>query len=243
MDNIKIHSLLRRGSSHRNNCEDSLFHLKMNNIYCLGVFDGCSDGIDSYFASKLICNIFKQTISDHLLSNNTDTILSKNSLKEIYYQSLISLKKINEELNLETKALLSTVILSIVDISKNKSITMIIGDGCIITDSEFISIDQNNIPNYIGYYLNNNDILSLFDSEVVKIFENNFNNLFCISTDGILSFKNKDVNEIISFLIKDKSLIDSEASLSRKVNILENQNILHYDDLGIIRIIKDDKVI
>ena len=56
-----IKELVRRGTNHKNFCEDSVYHLEYGNIVDLAVFDGCSTGIKSHFASELMYKIFRKS--------------------------------------------------------------------------------------------------------------------------------------------------------------------------------------
>ena len=108
-------------------------------------------------------------------------------------------------------------------------------------DLVFLDIDMpGNAPNYMAYYLNDENIDRFMSSLFIQKTEN-FSDI-SICTDGIDTFNTSSEINAFDFLIKDKSLIKSEAMLSRKCNILENKGINHKDDFTIVRIIFTDEV-
>ena len=62
---MRIHTLLKRGFSHKDFCEDFLLCKALDEKYLLaGVFDGCSSGVDSHFASALFAKIVKNVATE-----------------------------------------------------------------------------------------------------------------------------------------------------------------------------------
>lgn len=240
---MKIHELIKIGYNHKNFCEDYIFTLKLNeNKVFAGVFDGCSSGKDSHFASALTAKIIKsEGIKKYNEKNKTDF------LKIILFESLMKIKDFKNSNNLEIDELLSTIILLYIDTEKNSAEIIAIGDGFISINGKAIIIDQRNTPKYAAYYL---DEISDY-----KSFEKVFNDIslflkttdlhdITISTDGILSFEKIEETENIidekEFLTNDIFLIENKAMLGRKVNILKTKySRVNQDDLGMIRIIFD----
>ena len=247
---MKLHTLLKRGDAHKDFCEDFLFTYNLNEKYFIaGVFDGCSSGENSQFASNLFAKIFKSEcfkikIRDYRLD-------IKELMKDLLKNFIIQLDSIKKKLNLETKELLSTIILMIFDKKKNEIFTMTIGDGVISCNGELEIFDQNNTPNYLAYHLDKltTDYYDIWFAEFDQ--SRYFTDIkdFSISSDGILSFVNISSNlednekpciSPESYLLNDNFLIKNKAMLSRKFNILKNKHQLsNYDDLGIVRIILD----
>jgi len=243
---MNIHQLTKRGSNHDDYCEDYVFANKLNDNYIVaGVFDGCSTGIESHFASALFGKIVKKNCLkfDFSKYENTEEIL-----KNIIYNTAFQIKKIALENDFEVNELLSTIIFLVIDISKNQGNIICIGDGFLSINGKNINIEQDNKPNYFAY--------NLFDFENFNDFEKwfeNFENKFyfdevidiTISTDGILSYiinkkldEQMDLSEVVDFYTKDTTLKNNKSMLSRKANILKNiHGFEHFDDLGIVRIL------
>lgn len=242
-----IKQFIGKGESHKNFCEDFNLYKEINNRYHLfGVFDGCSSGLDSHFASSLIAKIISNE-ANFIKKNKTHTpaIL----LKKLIRKTLKKLVQVKNELNLDTSELLSTIILLIIDKQEDKADIIAIGDGFISVDYKQTVIDQNNQPNYIAYFIdkikNKEQFNVWYDSSVLKINADKFQDI-SIATDGILSFIDKTPNQTIEnnlipvdFLTKDNYLINNKAMLSRKINILRNKHFFYFmDDISMYRIIK-----
>jgi hypothetical protein len=236
---IYISTVSRRGSSHVDWNEDNFCYHQTGNAIVGGVFDGCSSGKDSYFASKLFANMFIKTIEkckeEELISNNFENLVY------VYFKNLF---KAIESIGLGIEETLSTSVLFIYELNSNNLFVKFFGDGVAYANNQSLEVfnnDENNQPDYIGYSL----------SEVLK--KNNFSkywnmkksftlktNDFSISTDGIFSFQNSGEQEPLfsceSFLVQDDFLYKNPAFLKRKLNILKNKGYDHYDDLTIIRV-------
>ena len=52
---------------HHNFCEDSSLVFQDDNFIHIAVFDGCSTGIDSHFASFFFSRMLRKTIKESLL--------------------------------------------------------------------------------------------------------------------------------------------------------------------------------
>ncbi len=236
---MHISKHISKGSQHKVYCEDFLFEEELNEEYTIyGVLDGCSSGINSHFASSLIA---KTVINE---AKKIDFGQDIDFLKQIIYQTIISLKTTKELLNLSVNELLSTMIIMLIDTIENKADIVSIGDGVIVINDEIIDIDQLNKPDYIAYHLdeiNSYDDFEIFYGQQL-IFDNTDFNDITISTDGINSFSynsNEPEFNVIEYFAKDDFLMSNPAMLSRKHNILRNKYSLeNADDIAIIRIKK-----
>jgi len=149
---------------------------------------------------------------------------------------------------LDEDELLSTLVLFLYDKTKNKGVINIVGDGVISINGEITIIDQNNIPHYLAYYLddiNDQEEFNAWYKKETAVYPVSKLTDITISTDGVLSFypvktPEKDKTEInpVDYLIKDEYLLHNKAMLGRKCKILyKKYQIQNADDLGIIRII------
>jgi serine/threonine protein phosphatase PrpC len=241
-----IHQYLKKGTSHENFCEDYTFvHNIDNRLYIAGVFDGCSGGKESYFASAIYGKAFKNFTGKLNLSDFSNT---EEILKHLVYKTITNIKCFADKFYFSQEELLSTIIILVADMTEKKGNILCIGDGFLSINGENHNIDQNNTPDYLTYHFNK--ITNIEEFEKWYDFQHNkfeFNKVedITISTDGINSFiteiKNEETKnqaDIIDFLTNDKSLVNNTAMLGRKINILKNKyGQVNYDDLGIVRII------
>jgi hypothetical protein len=238
---MKIHKLIKIGSNHKNFCEDYIFAEKLSEtIIFAGVFDGCSSGTDSHFASALTAKIIKsEGIKKH--KENVE----KDFLKIVLFESLKKIKDFKNSNYLKTDELLSTIILLYIDIEKNTAEIIAIGDGFLQINGKKIKIDQENTPRYAAYYLDEFSDYESFENllEEIHIGVKTLNlKDITISTDGILSFEKFEENEnetdVFEFLTQDLFLSENNAMLGRKINILKTKySLINQDDLGIVRVI------
>lgn len=241
---MKIDSLLKRGNLHPNNCEDSIFYTTVSDDWIIGaVMDGCSSGKESYFASTLFSKLLNKACKTLPLLSDIQPVLSLSKLtpdnlgKYILNQVFNDIKKIHNEFLVDEIELLSTLLLAVINVKKNKAWVNISGDGFLETDNKIIEIDQNNKPDYLSFHLN-----LPFDKWIkhhTKSFSyRNFSKL-TLSTDGINKFvNNKGVfqqnTDPTNILLSVN--INPILSFKDAINILENKhNLTPYDDIGILR--------
>jgi len=239
-----IHQYLKKGSSHDNFCEDYVFNFEIANKYLVTcVFDGCSSGTESYFASAL----FGKAIKNYAKILNVDDFkTSEEIIKHLIFRTVVNIKSLAESLFLNTDELLSTLIILVADLQKKTGNILCLGDGFISINGTNYVIEQDNRPDYIAYHFQEfNDNITFenwYNSQLNKFEFTEIKNI-TISTDGISSFvyeSPSDVEiDVIEFLTKDLDLIRNKSMLGRKVNILKNKHkLINYDDLGIIRIVE-----
>ncbi len=242
---MKIYKTLNIGEFHTNYCEDFLIDEPIGSNYKLiAVLDGCTMGTESVFASilfgKILRKIAKKKYYQEFVIDDYSNL--KNKLEDIVKSLISETKTIKNQLNLETKELLSTLIIGVID-TKNFSVELLcVRDGLICIDGKIIEYEQNDKPDYLGYHLSD-DFNNWYNSQQQKLSINNFKDL-SICTDGIFTFKNfkekskqKSESEIIEFLLVDNIDTEYENCLDRKIKkIKESWNHVVTDDLAIIRI-------
>lgn len=233
----------RRGFSHPDWNEDN-FHITQTETYIVGaVFDGCSTGTDSYFASKLFANVFKQT-----LLKEADK-LDMDQFPALVYSFFCNVLKVARTLKLGMNELLSTAVVFIYSTTDKQLLVKFFGDGAVFINQrsngfEEINNDELNKPDYIAYSLKEIVLKDKFEKYWLN--KRSFRTTakdFSISTDGIFSFKKMDnalppIN-VIPYLVQDMFLYKNPASLRRKLNILKNGGYEHEDDVTIIRIVNE----
>lgn len=249
-----LHKVLRRGSDHADFCEDFFAIGETPNFLYSAIFDGCSGGKESHFASTLFAKSFNDVIQNlyDMLDAQSVNDVEKHS-KFLLYMISRKVSEVKKVLHLDVLELLSTVILCTINKNTKECLVVAFGDGFFYVDGTEVMIKNtrfvnkengDNMPDYLIYDIEGIEAYGDFDmwfnskSEVHK-FEN-VNNV-SIASDGIGTFKkfketDNNVNPI-DFLVKDEGLIDTVNMLERKYNILRNQYCLvNTDDLSLIRI-------
>ena len=249
---MKIHRVLRRGSDHPDFCQDAIAEAETSNfIYCC-VFDGCSGGKDSHFASALFVKAFNDVAHTLQAILNKEDSIEQNA-KFLAYMISRKISEVKIILNLDIIELLSTMVLCVINKNTKECLIVAFGDGyfyvdgteVIIKNTRFISKENgDNMPDYIAYDLDKIEAFGDFEqwfnskSEIHK-FENVQN--VSIASDGICTFKNYKAtdNKVnpIEYLVQDEAHMDTKNMLERKYNILRNTyNMMNTDDLSLIRI-------
>ncbi len=241
-----IYTTTQRGYLHAHFCEDFCLAIAPNPDWFFGVVsDGCSSGDDSHFASVLSCKILKKLIyridlqQYHLQQNNTPKIIVNNLL----HNFIADFKKQKDELDLEPLELLATMLLLTYHAPTKQAFISVLGDGIVNIDEVIHEIDQQNVPDYPAYHLN--DKKEELDKYFAKnTFEVNNPTQLAIATDGVMAFKhetnafNTDELKAANFLLLDRSLSRTTNMLSRKINILRSEHhLVPADDVAIVRII------
>ncbi len=242
---MEVYQLIRKGEMHKDFCEDFLLASELSERYSVyGVFDGCSTGIDSHVASGLLAKVVKAEM-ECLVIENVKSL--EKLLSETVFNTMSTLRNIRNDLFMKTNELLSTMILFVVDKINNKGEVLVFGDGFVAINGQSISIEQNNTPDYLAYYL---DELENFDD--FEIWLTNHSKRYkvedivdvSLATDGVKSFQKANstidaMNEPVpsDFLAKDNFLLHNKSMLSRKCNILKTKHrLINQDDIALIRI-------
>ena len=243
---MKIYSALQIGDYHINHCEDYLFigDIGSDKILC-AVMDGCTMGTDSYFVStlvgKLLRKIAKETGYKELYNVATNIDIEgclKSILKELFKELMLT----KNQLMLDQKELLTTLIIMVVDKKMNKGVVLVVGDGLVSINGRTTEFDQDNKPDYLGFHLNE-DFETWFGYQKQKISISDIEDI-SISTDGIFMFrpvKKVDTAEpinAIDFLLLDKTYEENEEMLTLKLKQLEHKyGLKPADDFAMIRLI------
>ncbi len=260
---MNIKSILKRGKGHTDFCQDALFHYENDDLLIACVCDGCSEVKDSHFASNLFVKTLKKELFD-LLKKETQRMKSLVNSENVFIEERIETNEFSENLlysffqkiasiqinlGLSANDLASTFIFLFYNKSKDEGIIYMFGDGVLQINNDTIIIDHDNMPKYFTVYWDELTGEHLPFANFIKQYPQKwqFTNLqnIVISTDGVLSFENNDLNpdEARDFLIIDetlnkKSIISQDSFYDKKYNVLSFKGWTHYDDLGIIRIVK-----
>lgn len=261
---MKVQSVIRKGSEHPVFCEDFLVMEQSGRFFLGAVFDGCSGGDDSHFASSLQGKIFRQVNESGALFGNSMEELAKEFMKKFVKKMF----DVRVTLELQDNDMLATFIMIIYDTVKGEALTMTIGDGIVCCDGEITILENDrfkdirpnmyhNMPDYISYDLVDLGLdKGLFDvwfDRRVTLTKFTDPQDISIATDGLLTFnapvavvdkegvKQEPVN-VLDFLLIDDTWMNNKIMLSKKVNVLSSTHkTIHKDDISIIRIIPNFK--
>lgn len=255
-----LHKVLRRGYDHHDFCQDFLSIRETPNYLYMAVFDGCSGGVDSQFASILFSKSFNYIIDKNVsffdditkYDAQTEETTLERLMNELIYTLSIRIKKVRETMSLSVEELLSTVVFCAIDKKTRQCIIYAFGDGYFRVDETEVHIKNTrylemkngeNMPDYIAYDL---DVIENYEgcckwigskSDIYK-FENVSD--VTISSDGIQTFRQfKQAESIdpISYLVRDEFLMDGQNMLEKKCNILKTRyGLMNTDDISIIRV-------
>lgn len=245
---MKIYSAIQIGDYHQNNCEDHLYigEYGKNKILC-AVMDGCTTAFESHFASTLVGKILKKICLEkgykEFIEEKDKEHYIEDNLKSILQDLLNELKIAKNQLMLDSKELLSTLIIMLVDKKNEEGIILAIGDGFVNINGKITEFEQDNKPDYLGFHLSE-DFETFYNSQSQIIKFSEITDL-SISTDGIFTFEkvtlsksDQDIN-VIEFLTTESSNSENGEMLNLKLKILENEfGLKPTDDFSIIRIIK-----
>ncbi|SHL17973.1 Protein phosphatase 2C [Chitinophaga jiangningensis] len=206
--------------------------------------DGCSMGIDSYFAATLTGKILKQVAKELAYKEFADqTPVAPAVLMKLILQQLFEkLKSIRNQLDLKRNELLNTLILAVIDTANKSGEFICIGDGVIHIDGTLYDYDQQNKPDYIGYHLTE-DFENWYANQQQRLSVSVIND-FSLVTDGIYTFSKFDhkaydpPGNIAEYLLVDGDANSVENMLHQKmIEIKNNWGLAPTDDLAIVRCI------
>jgi hypothetical protein len=243
---MNIYSSLQIGAYHTNHCEDYLFvgSIGHDRLLC-AVLDGCTMGVDSYFAAMLAGKLLRKIAKEKEYEAFYHTVPAgelESSLKAIMRELFRELNVARTHLMLEQKELLTTLLLLLVDERTKQGVILVVGDGLASINGELFDFDQENKPDYLGFHLSE-DFEEWYAGQTQKITFENARDI-SIATDGIFTFtpvvsaKSALSIDPIHFLIVDQTLDGSGDLLQLKLKKLEHQfGLQPTDDLAIIRLL------
>lgn len=242
-----MHFILnKRADTHHDFCEDSFHYTERDGWVICGVFDGCSDGINSHFASQLHAysfrNILSKYWSEHLQLMDANRIIPVNLINGLGILLATNVLAMTQAMSVHELENLSTAVLALYNVRSKHLVVKFIGDGAVCVDGVMHRVDSGpaNTPSYLGYLdVDETDQIEDEDIYPVKIFTDVKS--FSLCTDGIdyIRHPHKSVEECIHFLLQDTTLLPSAKMLPRKCNILTKEGAQFNDDITIIRYINE----
>lgn len=245
---MNIYTHISSGEFHPLYGEDFQYHQIINGNWFIGaVMDGCSSGQDSHFASvaygkslrkscRMLPNL-KQMLPGFDMESMKNEALGAFILQQLFRD----IKKISKLFYLNEEEILSTMILLVYDLNDNSAWIHASGDGIIVCNGEIYEIDQQNVPDYLGYHLDSS-FEDWFENHTTQMKFDNIQDL-SISTDGIAKLKNSALAKSNSIDVLDYFLIERpqyarNSYLTDRFNTLvDNEGFIAYDDISIIRLV------
>lgn len=241
MNKYNIKTLITKGTNHDLHCEDDFFVHETDNWIVGAVFDGCSSGTDSHFASTFHKFILKQGVK---YIHEKDECTIEKQAKNLMFHIWLGLYSHIYENGVE---MLSTVVLILINKHTEQYFIIFAGDGVCVIDDEYHSIHDENGDEV--WYLSTLRTAAEFEDYYDKCEKFEGDTLpqsLIISTDGVDTFKDKlGVNrskEVQETLFKSERFINQEFMLKRLYNILtkNDEPCRNQDDLTMIRFIRTE---
>ncbi|WP_326984672.1 protein phosphatase 2C domain-containing protein [Chryseobacterium sp. MYb264] len=243
---MNIYSTIQIGDYHTNQCEDALIIKNIGSDRLLiAVMDGCTTAMESHFASTLVSKILRKIATElgyrELYEKSLDHLNADFELQEILKSLFKELLSIKNQLLLDEKELLTTLIIVLYHKKEKQGIALAVGDGLVCINGELFNFNQDNKPDYLGFHLKE-DFDSWYQNQTQKIFFNTIKDI-SIATDGIFTFSkmkstdHKAQIDPVDYLLMDKMEDTSDEMLNLRMKKLENQyGLKPTDDIAIIRI-------
>jgi hypothetical protein len=224
-----IATLNVRGGNHER-CEDSIYVHETEYAITGGVFDGCSTGKNSSWASQTLTHLFS-----FFLVPTSDY-----SCSEVIWK----MKQIATILDIDQMHFLSTAILFRYDKFTEELIIRPFGDGFYYINDVEYEIEQDNKPDYIGYLVEEGKTAKEIGNYLSKYKSHLYQKVksFRICSDGIKSIGRSQFlepaknPEPLSLLFHPPK---SENYLQRMWNLLKRDGYVISDDLSIISYVQD----
>lgn len=246
---MNILTLLKRGAHHQNFNEDFVYsHSLTKDIFVCAVMDGCSSAKDSHFTSSLYAKSLHKSV--RMLPKMKEIVedfdlekMDLEAISEFFMNQLFDdLKRAKKLFFLEVEEVLSTIVLLVYDHKKKTASITMSGDGLFCINNEITEIDQNNIPNFLGYHLHSN-FQEIKKSEIQTWFFEDVSDV-SISTDGIdkllVNSKRLPVgfNPRKRFLV-DKPIKTEDSFFEEQYESFMRKGFVLHDDISIIRLINN----
>lgn len=188
MKEYKIDVLITKGRLHNLHCEDDYLVYQNEKFILAAVFDGCSSGIDSHFASTMHKYKMREICA---LMDEITSVYSSSVMEDILRELNRKIWSLTYEVNRE---MLSTVVFTLIDKQNAKYYICVAGDGCyertLDGTKDFQSVHDAN-GNAVWYLstvkpADFNDYYNNYCSKTFGLLSDG--DEICISSDGLESF-------------------------------------------------------
>ena len=252
---FKVDKHISRGIQHANFNEDNLFESRLGkSFFVAAVMDGCSTAVESHFASALYKKSLRKALKvlqnlAHLQDSVKLEKMTPSEISDFIWAQLFSdLKKNKRQLFLRFEELLSTMVLSVINIKTGAAQVSVSGDGLFWVNGERFGVDQGNQPDFLAYHLGKPFDPS--DDQRIPRWEFSKVESLIISTDGLLKFRKgnlsveallfaqagdwDDVNGARGNKASQKEKYVSKKNLDQKIEALKKEGYVAHDDLAIV---------
>lgn len=210
-------SILNVRSQEHLSCEDSYFAVENPDFIYGGVFDGCSTGKNSHWASQTLAYAYEDACRLHSFKNILSDTVTLSVLRRLESIAVA-------DLGIDHMHFLATAVLFLFDKERSVLYTRTFGDGVIIVNGHQYVEDQDNQPDYLAYYMNQVPTrrLDMLKKVPKKEWQGVYS--FQICSDGIHAIKENQ------FQSSDKDPITLLKASPTSANYLQRMwNILHRD--------------
>ncbi len=244
---MKKYELTICGYSHPQGNEDFYVSEYIDDqVLVLGVMDGCSSGKESRFASALIGKLIRKAVKElgakYFVEKKVPAL--DIVIKEIIEIVFNALDDIKNNLHLTTNELLSTLLVSVVDVELKNVAFTVLGDGVVSYNGAVLEFDQGDAPDYLAYHLEK-DFEEWYADNVNAIVLGNCSD-FSLSSDGIYSFfsvhdiniESSSENQFLrTFLIDEIKEEKPKYFQNKLTEIEEDFGMVPWDDFTLLRVV------
>jgi len=236
-----IHVVNRRASGHPDHCEDAYHYEQRGPWLIAAVFDGCSDGIRSHYASQMHAYALRRSLQTGwpLIEQNLQKGFKApdEALNDLCALLALFVNSMAEVVGLTILESLSTVVISMYNAETKYLVTKFLRDGVLYVDGEYtrVTSGEANTPDYIAYMEEKAPDSSAFVDRPTFVFPSA--KRWAICSDGVDAIKHpyRPLEECLHYLLEDTQMLNLDRMLRSKVNILEKEHMVLNDDLTIIR--------
>ena len=237
---MRTEKLYVRGNLHAQHNEDALAIFEVGNCTKLvAVMDGCSSAKESYFASALLAKLIKKAIQ-HVqnLSNGTSLDLCAYSSAElgdvILGQVYSELTTVSKQLHLDTEEILTTLLMAVYQKDKDQLWISVSGDGIFGVNDEVTVIDQQNVPDFMGYHIGHLTY-EQWRKGHTQTFEFSNVDRFFLSTDGLEKIRCHHNAELTNESIRSALISPTHLSLEEQyLEFMSAYSCLALDDIAMV---------
>lgn len=235
-----IHVLNRRADTHTAFCEDAYFHVQKDEWLICAVFDGCSGGLRSHFASQLHAYCMREVVNFNWrrwYEYMQGTVDASAVAASLFANVGNRLNSIGHTLGLYVAEMESTMVVALYNTKTRQLVLRFAGDGVVKINDDVLreTSGPSNAPNYLCHSF----YPALLPSSAINVPGYVIENVtsFSICTDGIdqIRHPHQSVEETVHYLLTNRDLYPSAKMLDRKINMLSKQGAVLHDDVTIIR--------
>jgi len=230
---------LKRGYTHPLFCEDFLFTHQLGQRYIVtAVMDGSSMGDTSFFAATLVAKLLRKVCTQISYSPEFAPEISVDQLGRLLATQLFDeFKQARSTLFLSKEETFTTLMLAVTDQINKQSWVLVVGDGVLVVNDQLQVFNQDNQPDYLGYYLNQS--IDEWWNAQTQISAFSKVNRLVLATDGVLAVdfasQANDVLTLTKELLTTPLLSDKPYALDQLLSQwLKTHEATPQDDIAMV---------